>query len=72
VEVAHVQIDIGPVIASDEQIVFNAVSANRIEAKVHLQGEHTRIESPQPSAELFQISFIAPRTALVQIDEVLQ
>ena len=68
IEVAHVQIDIGPV-AGDEQILFNIMSANRIEAKVHLQGGHTRIESPESSTELFQVSFVALRSALVQIDE---
>src|SRR4051794_24574987 len=72
IEVAHVQIDIGPVIAGDEQIPFNIMSENRMEAKVHLQGGHTRIESPESSTELFQISFVAPRSALVQIDEARQ
>ncbi len=72
VEVAHLQIAIGPVIESDEQIPFNLVSANRIEAKVYLQDGHTHIESAQPSAELFEVSFVAPCSALIQVNEVLQ
>jgi hypothetical protein len=67
-----VQIDIGPVIAGDEQIPFNIMSENRMEAKVHLQGGDTRIEAPESSTELFQVSFVAPRSALVQIDEARQ
>ncbi|HEY4033378.1 MAG TPA: hypothetical protein VGL94_05380 [Ktedonobacteraceae bacterium] len=71
VEVAHLHIEIGPVIASDEQTPFNIVSVNRFEAKVHLQDGRTHIESSQSSAEISQVSFVAPRTALIQISEVL-
>ena len=69
VEVTYLHIEIGPVIASDEQVPFNIVSTNCFEAKVHPQGGHTRIESPEQSAEFFQVSFAAPRTALIQISE---
>ncbi len=63
--VEEVQVDIGPV-TNRERVAYTAASVHHIEAKAHREDGHTRIETDRPYADLFQVRFEAPRTALVQ------
>lgn len=66
IQVKEAQIDIGPV-TNRERVAYTVASACHMEAKVHLENGNTRIETCQPYADLFQVSFEAPRTAFVQL-----
>lgn len=63
--VEEVQVDIGPV-TNRERVAYTAASVHHMEAKAHLEDGQTRIETDRPYADLFQVSFEAPRTAFVQ------
>ena len=63
--VEEVQVDIGPV-TNRERVASTAASVHHREAKAHLEHGQTRVETDRPSADLFQVRFEAPRTALVQ------
>jgi len=64
--VEEVQVDIGPV-TNRERVAYTAASICHMETKVHLDNGDTCIESCRSYADLFQVSFEAPRTALVQL-----
>jgi len=66
IQVKDTQIDIGPV-TNREQVAYTATSTYHVEAKVHLEDGNTRIEACRSYADLFQVSFEAPRNALVHL-----
>jgi len=66
IRVEEAQIDIGPV-TSRERVAYTATSVHHMEAKMHLEDGNTCIEACRPYADLFQVSFEAPRNALVHL-----